>query len=100
MFRFLLLNVQDKSGFEILTVIGDTFDESTCDTLLANSSQTALFWYDYSNYAGVQGAVSFTSTGQLITGPRYILSFVKLLLSCDSVLVPVWDTHPHNLLQE
>eukprot|EP01106_Pelomyxa_sp_JSP_P003214 TRINITY_DN1483_c0_g1_i1.p1 TRINITY_DN1483_c0_g1~~TRINITY_DN1483_c0_g1_i1.p1 ORF type:complete len:526 (+),score=97.98 TRINITY_DN1483_c0_g1_i1:37-1578(+) len=63
-----------KAKQSVLTVIGDTFSLSTCNTLLANSPATGLIWYDYIDYAGMAGAVYWSSTNKVITGPRYILS--------------------------
>eukprot|EP00727_Mastigamoeba_balamuthi_P012310 m51a1_g7701 hypothetical protein (492) ;mRNA; r:75154-77191 len=45
---------QELAGMTTATVIGKTYSQATCDTLLANSSAEGLVWLDYDNYAGMK----------------------------------------------
>eukprot|EP00727_Mastigamoeba_balamuthi_P012309 m51a1_g7700 hypothetical protein (516) ;mRNA; r:72557-74870 len=60
------------AGMTTATVIGKTYSQATCDTLLANSSAEGLVWLDYDNYAGMKD-LHWSSTGKPIVGPRWIL---------------------------
>eukprot|EP01105_Mastigella_eilhardi_P002262 TRINITY_DN12765_c0_g1_i1.p1 TRINITY_DN12765_c0_g1~~TRINITY_DN12765_c0_g1_i1.p1 ORF type:complete len:546 (-),score=78.80 TRINITY_DN12765_c0_g1_i1:214-1851(-) len=74
MYSRLTSDLMAKSGQRVLSVIGGQFNLDTCNTLLQDSTASALLWYDYVNYAGMAGRVYRSPQGKIITGPRYVMS--------------------------
>lgn len=68
----LTAKFMNKADLNILNVIGTQYRASDMQKFLEQDNIDAIFYYKYSNYAGLQGAIS-TVNGKPVIGARYRL---------------------------
>jgi hypothetical protein len=64
-----------KAGLRILNVLarGDAVAQGAAESLLQHSQVDALLWYPFSDYSGLRGSISWSSSGKPIIGGRFNL---------------------------
>jgi len=62
----------NETGMRIVNIIGENYSPDVAASFLARPEIDALLWYDYSDYAALQGNISFVE-GKPVIGGRYQL---------------------------
>ncbi len=66
----LLNEYMQKADLRILNILGSNYDDTYMLPFLQQPNIDAIFYYDYSNYSALQGAI-YTVNGKPVIGARY-----------------------------
>ncbi len=66
----LLNEYMQKADLRILNILGSSYDDSYMLPFLEQPNIDAIFYYDYANYSGLNGAI-YSVNGKPVIGARY-----------------------------